>query len=76
MAKNLQTARSVSTIGCSQSISSTQTLEFAVMLDQRVQARMTHLNEKCEQLIVDYEELSRLVINEDEIINEWYMCSP
>jgi hypothetical protein len=34
MAKNLRTTYSVSTVGCSQSIPSTQTPEFEVMLDQ------------------------------------------
>jgi len=36
-------ACNVSTVGCLQSISSTQTLEFKAILDQRVQARTTHL---------------------------------
>jgi hypothetical protein len=31
--------------------------EFMWMLDQRVQDRMVHLNEKYERLIADYEEL-------------------
>jgi hypothetical protein len=45
--KNLWTTRSALTVGCSQLVSSTQTLEFVAMLNQRVQARMTHLNVKC-----------------------------
>jgi DNA-directed RNA polymerase subunit L len=60
--ENLQTTRSVSIVGCSQSIPSTQTPEFTMMLDQRVKARTTHLNEKFERLIDDYEELRRLVL--------------
>jgi hypothetical protein len=32
------------------------------MLDQRVHDRMTHLNEKYEQLIIDYEELRRMIM--------------
>ena len=32
------------------------------MLDQRVQTRTTHLNEKYEQLTTNYKELCRLVI--------------
>jgi hypothetical protein len=35
-----------STFGCSQSILSNQTLEFAVMLDQQVQDWTTYLNDK------------------------------
>jgi DNA-directed RNA polymerase subunit L len=60
--ENLQTTRSVSIVGCSQSIPSTQTPEFTMMLDQRVKARTTHLNEKFERLIDNYEELCRLVL--------------
>jgi DNA-directed RNA polymerase subunit L len=60
--ENLQTTRSVSIVGCSQSIPSTQTPEFTMMLDQRVKARTTHLNEKFERLVDDYEELRRLVL--------------
>jgi hypothetical protein len=47
-AENLWMTHSASTIGCSQLISSTQIPKFTVMLDQQVQARMAHLNEKCE----------------------------
>ena len=60
--ENLQTVNSISTIECSQSIPSTQTLEFEAMLDQRVQDWTTHLNEKYERLTVDYEELYRVVM--------------
>ena len=47
-AKNLQMTFSVSTVGCSQSILSTQSPEFMALLDQGVQERTTHLNEKYE----------------------------
>jgi hypothetical protein len=60
--KNLRISRSVLIVGFSQSIMSTQTLEFATILDQRVQAWTTHLNEKCKRLTADYEELCRLII--------------
>ena len=42
-AKDLQMAHSVSNVRGSQLISSTQTSEFKVILDQRVQAWTTHL---------------------------------
>jgi hypothetical protein len=48
-------ARSVSNTGRLQLIPSIQTPEFAAMLDQQVQDRTTHLNEKYEQLTADYE---------------------
>jgi hypothetical protein len=54
MAKNLRMAHGILTVGCSQTILSTQTSEFTVMLDQRVQAQMVHLNEKCERLTTYY----------------------
>jgi len=43
-------------------ILSTQTPEFAIILDQRVHTQTTHLNEKRERLTVDYEKLCRLVM--------------
>jgi hypothetical protein len=46
--ENLQTVRGVSTIGSSQSVPSTQSLEFTTLYDQGVQERMAHLNEKYE----------------------------
>ena len=58
----LQTTHSASTVGCSQSILSIQTLDFAAILDQRVQDRTTHLNDKYEQLPTDYKELRLLVM--------------
>jgi len=62
MAENLLITCSVLTVGCSQSLPSTQTLGFAVMLNQQVQDETTHLDEKYEQLIADYEELRRVII--------------
>jgi len=62
-AKNLWTARSVSTVGSSQSILSTQSLEFTTLLQQGVQEHTTHLNEKYERLSADYEELRRMVMD-------------
>jgi nitrate/nitrite-specific signal transduction histidine kinase len=43
-------------------VPSIQTPEFAAMLDQRVQDRTTHLNEKYERLTVDYKKLRRVVM--------------
>jgi len=45
--ENLWTTRSALNVGCSQLVSSTQTLEFVAMLNQRVQAWETHLHVKC-----------------------------
>ena len=61
--ENLQTTHSVSTVGSSQSIPSTQFLDFAALLDQGVQERMTHLNEKYERCSMDYEELLLMVMD-------------
>ena len=52
--KNLRMARNVSNTGCLQSVLSIQALEFAAMLDQWVQDRTTHLDEKYERLSADY----------------------
>jgi hypothetical protein len=41
--KNLQTTHNAFTVGCLQSISSTETPEFEAILDQRVKDRTTHL---------------------------------
>jgi hypothetical protein len=54
---------SVSTIGCLQSVLSTQPLEFTTLLDQGVQEHTTHLNEKYKQFSTDYEELYRMVMD-------------
>jgi hypothetical protein len=50
MIENLQATRSVSTIGSSQSVSSTQSQQFVAL-----QQHTTRLTEKYEQLSVDYE---------------------
>jgi len=58
MIKDLQTTCSNgSTIGCSQSIPSTQTPEFEVILDKSVQARTTHLAGNYERFTVETVEL-------------------
>jgi hypothetical protein len=67
-------------VGCSQSISSTQTPVFAVMLDQWVQTRTTYLNEKCERLTADYKKLcwlvmkKRLLMSGTCIAPDWPHC--
>jgi hypothetical protein len=48
MVEKLRMTRNVLTVGCLQLVLSTQTPEFAAMLDQRVQDQMTHLDEKYE----------------------------
>jgi hypothetical protein len=48
---NLRATRSVSTVGSSQSVSSTQSKEFVAL-----QQHMTHLTEECEQLSANYEQ--------------------
>jgi hypothetical protein len=55
--KNLWMICSASTVGCSQSISSTQTPEFTAMFDQQVQTWTTHVNDKYEWLTIDNKEL-------------------
>jgi hypothetical protein len=72
--KNLWMTRIASTVGRSQSTSSTQTPEFAVMLDQQVEAHMAHLNEKFERFTNDYEELHRLVMEMRSQMND--ICAP
>jgi hypothetical protein len=62
MVGNLRIARSVSTVKCSQSVPSTQTLEFKTILDQRVQAQMTHLATDYERPSARMTELRRLVM--------------
>jgi hypothetical protein len=71
--KNLWMTRIASTVGRLQSTSSTQTPEFAVMLDQQVEAHMAHLNEKFERFTNDYEELHRLVMEMRSQMNDiWH----
>ena len=58
MTKNLRAARSVSTVGSSQSVSSTQYKEF-VALKQHT----AHLTEKNKKLSANYEHLRQMVMN-------------
>ena len=62
MIENLRTTHSASTIGCLQLIPNTLTSEFTTILDQRVHAQMTHLSDKYERLITDYEEPRQLIM--------------
>ena len=73
IAENLRTAHSISTIGSSQSIPSTQSLEFAALLNQGVQEHTTHLHEKYEQLSMDYE-LRQMVIDIKSHVGD--TCAP
>jgi len=57
-AENLRAARNVSTVGSSQSVSSTQSKEF-VALKQHT----AHLTEKYEELSANYEQLRQMVMN-------------
>jgi hypothetical protein len=56
-AENLQTTWSVLIVGCSQSVSSTQTLEFKEILNQRVKAWTTHLAIETQQLSAEMTKL-------------------
>ena len=61
--ENLRMTCSVSSVGCLQLVSSTQSSEFVDLLDQGVQERTTdHLNEKYERFFTDYEKLCRVVM--------------
>jgi hypothetical protein len=62
-ANNLQMTHIVSTIRSSQSILSTESPEFATLLQQGVQEYTTHLNEKYERLFTEYEELRRMIMD-------------
>ena len=53
---------SVSTVRCSQSVPSTQTLEFEVILDQRIKNQKTHLAADYERLSVKTAKLRKLVL--------------
>ena len=55
--ENLWMDHSVSTVGSSQSISSTQSQEFTTL-----QQHMAHLTEEYERLSVDYGELYRMTV--------------
>jgi len=63
MAENLRTTRSVSTIGCSQSVLSTLFPEFVALLHQGTKEHTTPLNEKYKRLSADYEELRRMIMD-------------
>jgi hypothetical protein len=56
--ENLRAARSVSTIENSQSVSSTQSQEFVAL-----QQHTTHLTQKYEQLLADYEQLRQMIMD-------------
>ena len=58
MAKNLRTACSVSTIGSSQLVASTQSQKFTTL-----QEHTAHLTEKYERLSANYKELYRMVMD-------------
>ena len=86
-ADNLQVAHSVSTIGSSQSVSSTQSKEI-VALKQHT----THLTKQYEQLSANYEQHTAHLTEQYEQLGElwttpsnghehyitegWYMCAP
>jgi hypothetical protein len=53
----------VSIVGCLQSVLSTQTSKFEVILDKQVQAWMTHLAADYERLNAEMVKLHRLVMN-------------
>jgi hypothetical protein len=57
MIEDLWTARIVPIVGYSQSVSSTQTPNFEMILDQQVQVWTTHLTTDYEQLSVETTEL-------------------
>ena len=58
MTENLRTTRNVSTVGISQSVSSTQSQEFVAL-----QQHTTHLTKKYEWLSADYEQLHQMVMD-------------
>jgi hypothetical protein len=62
-AKDLQMTCGVSTVGYSQLVPSTQTLEFEAILDQRVKDQMTHLPVDYEWLSVETTKLCWLIID-------------
>jgi len=74
--ENLRASRSVSTVGSSQSISSTQSKEFVALQQHTTQLtekyeqllatyeqHTAHLTEKYEQLSANYEQLHQMVMN-------------
>ena len=75
-AENLRVACSVSTVGSSQSVSSTQSKEFVALqqhtaqliekyehLSATYEQHTTHLTKKYEQLSANYEQLRQMVMN-------------
>jgi hypothetical protein len=56
--ENLQAARSVSTVGSSQSVSSTQSQEFVAL-----QQHTAHRTKKYEQLSTNYEQLRQMIMD-------------
>ena len=75
-AENLRAARSVSTVGSSQSVSNTQSNEFVALqqhtthltekykqLSANYEQNTAHLTEKYEQLSANYEQLRQMVMN-------------
>jgi len=69
--KNLRTTHSVSTFGCLQSVSSTQTPEFEAVLDQLEYDQTAHLNKK---IWTTHYEIWRILLsgNENEITHvQW-----
>jgi hypothetical protein len=72
--ENLWIARGVSTLGSSKSVSSTQSLKFATLLDQGVEEHTTHLHEKYKRRSADYEELHLMIMSIKSYIDGWYIC--
>ena len=68
-AENLQAARSVSTVGSSQSVSSIQSKEFMAL-----QQHMAQLTKKYEHLSMNYEQLRHMVMNMASQSD--YTCAP
>ena len=66
-AENLRAARSVSTVGSSQSVSSTQSKKFLAL-----QQHMTHLTDKYEQLSANYEQNTTPLIEKYEQLSTNY----
>jgi len=75
-AENLRAARSVSTVGNSQSVSSTQSKEFVALqqhtahlikkyeqLSANYEQHTAHLTEKYEQVLENYEQFRQMVMN-------------
>jgi hypothetical protein len=58
MAENLRAARSVSTVGSSQSVSSTQSQEFMAL-----QQHTAHLTKKYNRLSANYEQLRQMLMD-------------